>query len=137
MILLLLLLQVPADAYELTGRSWAWQADPVEDPFFFNLDSFPSSYRRSEMEDGFIAALDVWNVQGRAPIALRYGGTTDVARETATSSSEQPCSSGTSCLGRAAVENGHSRVPEPPARIRACLTGSPRQRERSERWRGV
>jgi len=80
MIPLLLLLQVPADAYELTGRSWAWQADPVEDPFFFNLDSFPSSYRRSEMEDGFIAALDVWNVQGRAPIALRYGGTTDVVQ---------------------------------------------------------
>ncbi len=74
--LLTLLIAQPAQGYELSGKSYVWQAQPVEEPFLLNVNTFPGQYLRSEVEDGYIYSLEVWNTQGRAGFELSYGGAT-------------------------------------------------------------
>src|SRR5690349_24442323 len=45
------------------------------------------------------------------------GSTSPLSRSYATRSNELPAANGSTCLGLSARDNGHSRVPDPPARI--------------------
>lgn len=62
--------------YVLSGEDWTWQDAPVETPFLL-VTNFPESFGgSSQVRDAFAAALETWNLQGAAAVALGWGGTT-------------------------------------------------------------
>lgn len=62
--------------YVLSGDDWTWQDAPVETPFLL-VTNFPESFGgSSQVRDAFAAALETWNLQGGAAVALGWGGTT-------------------------------------------------------------
>ncbi len=73
--LLLLLVAPPAEAYELLGMDWAWQDDPIEEPVFLNLQSFPA-HLGDGVEDSLLDAIDAWSFESGADVEVRYAGST-------------------------------------------------------------
>jgi hypothetical protein len=65
-----------AAAYGLTGYDWTAHDNPIEEPFVFRSNGWPGGTDTDEMEDAFVAAMDVWSDQASADIAYIDGGTT-------------------------------------------------------------
>ncbi len=66
------------DRFELHGASWVHQVDPVADGFVLNLGSFPAhAGTPEEIEEAYLLALAVWNVEGDAQVHLPYHGQVD------------------------------------------------------------
>ena len=54
-----------AQAYRLSGATWAWQEEPLEDPFTLDYASFPNGFATEpELAGGIRHALNLWNGAG-------------------------------------------------------------------------
>jgi hypothetical protein len=67
-----------AQAYSLLFWDWSWQNNPMSDPFYINVGSFPSSVGqtanvRSALEGG----INRWGNEGDADLSFNYAGTTN------------------------------------------------------------
>ena len=68
----------PAPApYALTGYSWNYEQDPIEQPFVLNAAEFSSAFGgEAAVEETILTIMDVWNTEAEAGFMIRYGGTT-------------------------------------------------------------
>jgi len=75
----------PAPApYALTGYSWNYEQDPIEQPFVLNAAEFSSAFGgEAAVEETILTIMDVWNTEAEAGFMIRYGGTT--SRDSTTS----------------------------------------------------
>ncbi|MBW2254295.1 MAG: hypothetical protein JRI25_06815 [Deltaproteobacteria bacterium] len=59
------------------AADWAWEDDPISDPFLVNPAGFPSAVgSATEIEAAMEGALRTWNVEGDASVFLAYDGQT-------------------------------------------------------------
>jgi len=59
------------------AADWAWEDDPISDPFLLNPSGFGSGVgTAAEIEAAMEGALRTWNVEGDASVVLTYGGQT-------------------------------------------------------------
>ena len=66
-----------ASAYTLSGNSWTYHDQPVEEPFHIATNSFPSDFSSADLIAAHAEAVRVWNVQGGADLRLTSGGHSD------------------------------------------------------------
>ncbi len=68
----------PLPCYALTGADWTHNAHPVGEDFSLNVGSFSDGMVHDEaLEDAYVEALTIWNVEGEAGVYLPYGGHTN------------------------------------------------------------
>ncbi len=79
---LLLLLSGSGRAWEVTGTDWSWQAHPVEDPFWMDLESFPTDeVDPDEVGDALDEAMATWTALGLDMALSSAGEDTGLALE--------------------------------------------------------
>jgi len=73
----------PPPPYALTGVSWNYEQDPIEQPFVLNAAEFSSAFGgEAAVEETILTIMDVWNTEPEAGFMIRYGGTTTRDRST-------------------------------------------------------
>ena len=66
-----------AQAFRVIGWDWDWQRNPMADPFYANVSSFPAAVgTQPQVEAALRDAQDIWATEGLAGFSFDWGGAT-------------------------------------------------------------